>query len=242
MNHKGNKELRQTLDDIRTISWLGLYYAHKIRAATALALFRETLDVDYQKTAVNNLQQAALYWRSYAALALSNYKNPLWTNRVGYVDWRETYQSVLYDLTIVGGDKNIPSMNPTHGGNILEAEEAQSKPGETLDEINEFSGSGYVEMGREHKTPLVWTFNAPVAGKYILEFRYINSWDRETPSSIFINGQSTSDILLWSSGTSRTWVWDRAIVDLDEGEHAISVRSGGRILMDHVNVIYAGQP
>lgn len=31
-------------------------------------------------------------------IAKSNQKNPLWTNRVGYVDWEKMYADVLEDI------------------------------------------------------------------------------------------------------------------------------------------------
>ena len=95
-----NKELRQTLHDIKTIANLGKYYAHKIRGSAEVALFRETHKTDHQKNATNELTQAAFYWKVYSDIAQQQYKNPLWTNRVGYVDWTKLYQDVLNDIEI----------------------------------------------------------------------------------------------------------------------------------------------
>ncbi len=242
LNANGDKELRLTLDDIRTIAWLGKYYAFKIEAATALALFRETLAADYQEQAIKNLQQAALYWRSYASLALSNYQNPLWTNRVGYVDWRDTFRYVLYDIQTVGGDVDMPSMSATPGGKILESENAIFEPYDTSTNVSGFTGAGYITIDRDKgKEPIVWNFDAPVAGRYILEFRYVNAWDRVTPLMVSVNGKDAGVVTLWDSGTSHSWVWDRLIVDFEQGKNALSIQAGGRILMDHVNILYAGQ-
>jgi hypothetical protein len=36
----------------------------------------------------------------YMDLARQHYKNPLWTNRVGYVDWKKIHRWVLDDITI----------------------------------------------------------------------------------------------------------------------------------------------
>jgi len=95
LKHGGNKELRLTLGDIRAIAYMGKYYAHKIRGATELALFR---------AAIEELTQAAKFWRLYTSAALSQYKNPLWTNRVGYCDWQALSKEVLNDIKIAGGD------------------------------------------------------------------------------------------------------------------------------------------
>jgi len=242
LNHNGDKALRHTLDDIRTMAWLGKYYEHKIRAATELAFFRETLNGDHQKEAIARLQKAAHYWRSYASLALSHYHNPLWTNRVGYVDWRETYCYVLYDITSIGGEPDVPSMLPTPGGVILEAEESLHDGLDSGSKISGFTGSGYAEFNRNRKKfPMVWNFDAPVAGKYVLEFRYVNNWRRDTTMLVSVNNEPAGDVLLWLSGSPGTWGWDRLVVELKEGENNISARAGGRILLDHVNVLYAGE-
>ena len=45
LSANGDDELRHTLADVRTMTLLGKYYAHKIRGATELALFRATGNV-----------------------------------------------------------------------------------------------------------------------------------------------------------------------------------------------------
>jgi hypothetical protein len=94
-------ELERTLSDIVSMSILGLYYSHKIEGATMLALFRETGDADTKSRAVIHMEAARELWGAYTELAASKYKNPLWTNRVGYVDWKELSGEVEKDLEIV---------------------------------------------------------------------------------------------------------------------------------------------
>jgi hypothetical protein len=96
----GTSELHDTLGDIRAMALLGKYYAAKIRGATALALFRRTADGIHQDTSVRELTDAARYWDRYTAQAKSMYKNPLWTNRVGNVDWDELTREVARDIEI----------------------------------------------------------------------------------------------------------------------------------------------
>jgi hypothetical protein len=93
-------ELHETLGDIRAMALLGKYYAAKIRGATALALFRRTEDTAHQNTSVRELTEAVRHWDRYTAQARSMYKNPLWTNRVGYVDWDELTREVATDIEI----------------------------------------------------------------------------------------------------------------------------------------------
>ncbi|MBN1482111.1 carbohydrate-binding family 6 protein [candidate division KSB1 bacterium] len=238
----GDKELRLTFDDIRCMAWLGKYYAHKIHAATELALFRETLVAEHQHSVIEQLQQAAHYWRCYASLALSNYRNPLWTNRVGHVDWRDTFEYVLYDITTVGGDIDIPSMKPTRGGVLLEAESTTTAGFETFSEVKAYTGAGYIEFDRDKgNRRLELSYDAPVGGRYILEFRYINSWNRRTPLRLVIHGKAAVDLMLWNTGSSETWAWDRVAVDFIEGTNKLTLSAGGRIKMDHVNILYAGE-
>ena len=93
-------ELVDTLSDIRAMALLGKYYAAKIRGATALALYRRTGEVAHQKQSINELSLAQQHWAEYTQLATSKYKNPFWTNRVGYVDWKELNAEVAKDVEI----------------------------------------------------------------------------------------------------------------------------------------------
>ncbi len=106
-----------------------------------LALFRETLKPEHRDAAIRDLQQSAFYWRSFASLALSNHENPLWTNRVGYVDWRDTYRYVIHDIRTIGGTIDIASMPPTAGGTILEAEDAEHEAFEIVQRDRRFHRS-----------------------------------------------------------------------------------------------------
>jgi hypothetical protein len=96
----GNPELAATLGDIRRMALLGKYYAAKIRGATELALFRETKRPGHQRDAIAQLERAAAFWAQYITSARQAYKNPLWTNRVGIVDWEELNRDVRNDVEI----------------------------------------------------------------------------------------------------------------------------------------------
>lgn len=100
LNAGNDKELSHILNDIQTISYLGKYYAHKIAGATQVALYRETKNKQHQKIAVEELTLALDFWEKYVAQALKQNKNPLWTNRVGHVDWVEITKWVELDIEI----------------------------------------------------------------------------------------------------------------------------------------------
>jgi hypothetical protein len=82
---------------------LGKYYAAKIRGATELAMFRETRASEHRKKAVENMKLAAQIWIQYSQRARGAYKNPVWTNRVGIVDWTELDAEVQADIAIASG-------------------------------------------------------------------------------------------------------------------------------------------
>ncbi len=97
---RAQPELASTLGDIRIMALLGKYYAAKIRGATNLAMFRENGDRAHQEAAVSALTQAAAHWNEYIAQSAARYQNPLWTNRVGLVDWKELKAEVANDIRI----------------------------------------------------------------------------------------------------------------------------------------------
>jgi CRISPR/Cas system-associated protein endoribonuclease Cas2 len=71
---KNNKELRMTLGDADAMAYLGEYYAEKILAATDLLLFDKDAKAEHQASAVKHLETALAHWKSYAAIATSQYK------------------------------------------------------------------------------------------------------------------------------------------------------------------------
>jgi len=93
-------DLAATFEDIRAMALLGKYYAAKIRGATALASFRHSPLPAYQADAVRELTRAAANWREYATRTRARYRNPLWTNRVGFLDWNELDGEVARDIEI----------------------------------------------------------------------------------------------------------------------------------------------
>ena len=93
-------ELGATFSDVMSMANLGQYYAAKIRGATELALFRETHRAKHRKKAVEYLELAAARWAPYSLRARTFYRNPIWTNRVGTVDWDELDAEVKKDIEI----------------------------------------------------------------------------------------------------------------------------------------------
>ncbi len=100
----GDEELATTLHDIRTIALMGRYYAHKIAGSTYVALYRATRDKNYQQKSIDELTQALGFWEDYVAAAMEKNINPIWTNRVGIVDWKKTTELVANDIEIAKMD------------------------------------------------------------------------------------------------------------------------------------------
>jgi hypothetical protein len=179
----------------------------------------------------------------YASVGLGQYKNPLWTNRVGHVDWRGLFKNVMYDITIAGGDADLTSMPATRGGTILEAEDTAANGSEKAAGVGGYTGTGYLDFrggGRERWVE--WTFDAPEAGTYTLEVRYIYTmrWQDEYPANVTVNGKSAGDIVLWHSGGEATWAWDRRAVILRKGRNTIRLTAEAVVLIDHLNVLWGG--
>lgn len=68
-----NRELRQTLGDIKAMAALGNYYAEKIRGAVALYRYETGGDAAHYAQARKHLLAASNYWRQYAAQWSSQY-------------------------------------------------------------------------------------------------------------------------------------------------------------------------
>ncbi len=232
-----SKELNHTIDDIQSMAYLGKYYAHKIIAATNLALFRKTTEKEYQEKTLENLKSSALYWRYYTSVSLASYQNPLWTNRVGHVDWKETYRYVLYDITTNGGETDVRSMVSTPGGTVLEAEDIAPGTAVVNTKIPGFTGKGYLELRDvDEVAQVTFKYNAPADGLYSLQFRYSmkRQWSFDSP--VKINGEEKDTISFWPSGGANSWVWDRADVQLKKGENSIDLYPTGSVLLDNMNV------
>jgi hypothetical protein len=97
-----NKELRLTLGDLRSMAYLGDYYADKIMGATELAAFAATHDVQRQTEAVGYLQSVLEDWKKYAATAKLQDRPQLLT-RVGYVDLNALTAQVEHDIALAKG-------------------------------------------------------------------------------------------------------------------------------------------
>ncbi|RQW08666.1 carbohydrate-binding family 6 protein, partial [candidate division KSB1 bacterium] len=137
-----------------------------------------------------------------------------------------------------GGQVHLPSMQPTAGGTILEAEDADYKISVKSD-VAGFTGKGYLETRvGDAKHQVKWTCNVPESGNYILEFRYTLKREQVFLSPVEINGKKTCKIEFWNTGNAGAWVWERVTVNLEKGENTIGISPEGFVLLDHLNIIH----
>ena len=104
-NGEIGKELKATLHDIKTMAYMGKYYANKIDGATQLALYRGTGEKHYQEKAVAHLLTAKECWIDFTETAKLQNINPIWTNRVGYVDWMKAIDFAQLDVNMANEDE-----------------------------------------------------------------------------------------------------------------------------------------
>ena len=95
-----SQELRQTLTDIESMSYLGRYYAAKIRGAFELAMFRAKNNRDHKRKAIEHLTGAVEHWQAYADKAAGQYK-PQLLARTRQLDWMELLEHVKKDVEMV---------------------------------------------------------------------------------------------------------------------------------------------
>ena len=101
MSAKPNTELGVTLGSIRTMSYLTLYYAYKIRGATQLK-------ADEKEKARDSLGSAYCWWMKYSNLMDAMFTGMKMQRTTDLPDWHAHDKSVLKEYTDLGG-AGIPS-------------------------------------------------------------------------------------------------------------------------------------
>ena len=112
-----NKELEQTIGDLKAMGYLAEYYANKIKAATNLSSFRLNGTIEHKDRAIEELEAALVSWKKYAEVATTYYKPQLFA-RTQLLDWNAAIESVALDIAIA---KEAQQGDPvgTRGSNVL---------------------------------------------------------------------------------------------------------------------------
>lgn len=97
----GNRrDLLATVEDIRSMAYLGQYYADKFRAAVDLATFQATDDSVHLEASLKSISDALEHCQAYASLGKSRYHSQMLA-RPGNFDWDEFVASAEQDVELI---------------------------------------------------------------------------------------------------------------------------------------------
>ena len=159
----GNAELKDVLLDIRSMAYLGQYYADKQRAAANLMVYRLSgrKDKGRQDQAVKNIEAARDHWKQYADVLESHYKTSLHA-KTGWFRWYDTLKSVEAEVEQIKGEGALPVIefaglkdgDTLNAGDDLEVNVNVSAAA-GIDEVKLYL-NGLVLDGATGKDPYVW--------------------------------------------------------------------------------------
>ena len=104
VGNSSNKETESIKEDIRAMANAGLYYAHKIEAATYHALFEATNDKKYKTLAIQHMLRSYKAWEKYIDIFRTQYNPGNMSIIDRAVDFDELLQCVQNDVKLVGGN------------------------------------------------------------------------------------------------------------------------------------------
>ena len=104
MTGGSNIELKETLGDIRSQAYFGLYWAHKIRGGVELERFRRNKTVTHKENAIAHLEKALAAYKKYAAQLDASYEKVRFAGHDVF-DWDKIAQEVEKDIMIAQNEK-----------------------------------------------------------------------------------------------------------------------------------------
>ncbi len=221
-----NVELRETLNDIDSMAYLGRYYADKMRGAAKLALYREggRKISSYLDQSVAHLEDAVEEWKAYAAVLTPQYKTQIGA-RANSMDWNGTLKFVEQEVQTIREEGDYPKLR---FANLVDGARVQSGSDLRV-EIEASDGNGTPEVKlringllvhSEKKTGdlFVWSASSDEllkslgTGTYHLEAMAVDKNGLRTSSAIDIAvGNASPD-------TKDDWKNEIHAVILNEGE------------------------
>ena len=105
LSDNGNIELKETLGDIRSQAYFGLYWANKIRGGVALQRYRVNKDEANKEEAVAFLEKALEAFKQYAAQLDESYEKVRFSGHDVF-DWDEITKEVENDVAIAREAEN----------------------------------------------------------------------------------------------------------------------------------------
>jgi hypothetical protein len=158
-----NVELKETLLDIKSMAYLGQYYADKQRCAAKLMVYRlgGRQDNSWHEQAVSHIEDSRDHWKQYADVLDSHYKTSLHA-KTGWFRWYDTLKQVEDEVERVKGEGALP---------VIEfvdlADDDKFDSGENLEvKVNVTAANGHDKVklylnglvldGPEGSDPYVW--------------------------------------------------------------------------------------
>jgi hypothetical protein len=160
-----NVELKETLNDIESMAYLGRYYADKMRGAAKLAVFRDGNRQDrlYIDQAVAHLKDAVDEWKAYAAILTFQYKTQLLA-RTHLMDWNSTLKEVEKEVVSVANEGDFPEVHITdlNDGDSLPAGtdlqvKVEAKDGDGINEVRLYLNGLLIDAQKKSTNPYVWS-------------------------------------------------------------------------------------
>lgn len=224
-----NLESIKTAADIRSMAYMGLYYSHKIAAATYLQQFRASGELALQQKAIASLRTGIKYWEMYLQNASTWHKNPLWTNRVGHVDWKKSLLMAYYDLTIIGAP---------HDG--MQASELLKS-----DKVYEAEKDGIL-IGKKVKNTyadniesFTINFEAPKSGYYDISIRYATKSGEGKSLNVSINDAPSESFYCWYTGGQENWTNSSQLYYLGKGQNEVRFSDFGPVMLDQIGIQFS---
>lgn len=130
-----------------------------------------------------------------------------------------------------------PSIPPTPGGNLLEAEAALFSGAEIVTSVEGKTGNGYLRFEAPDTRPWVeWTIDAPRTGTFGLEIRYLLE-KGEFNFEYKLNEEKAGAFILWTTGGPSSWAWDRINLHLEKGKNTFRLNGCAGLKLDHLNLL-----
>jgi len=127
-------ELLQIIEDIKAMSCLGQYYSKKILGATNKCLSDKssdapdpTMNLQYKKEAIKDLQDASKCWRDYAGIVSKSYKPQYLTRMQRIIDVKTIQDDVDNEIVLLGGSISPIPATTSGGGKIAYDVSSSSK-------------------------------------------------------------------------------------------------------------------
>jgi len=211
----GNVELKETLLDIRSMAYLGQYYADKQRGAAKLMLYRlgDRQDSSLHEQAVRHIEDSRDHWKQYADVLESHYKTSLHA-KTGWFRWDETLKQVEDEVNRVKNEGALPVIefvNLADNDKLAAGENLEVKVNVTapsgIEKVKLYL-NGLVLDGPEGKGPYVWNASTDRLLEnlqkdwYCLEAVAVDGNGFVARTEIYINvGKATGDKEDWKSET-----------------------------------------